>query len=109
MLKLEPVLKASGWSSGPDRASSRMLKLEPIDKASGWSSGLDVFKLDLAGERKTALMLNPTSDAICSRVIKFNICAARRPQRQHQRNNFCLLYTSPSPRDGATSRMPSSA
>ena len=23
--------------------------------------------------------------------------------------NFCLLYTSPSPRDGATSRMPSSA
>ena len=24
-------------------------------------------------------------------------------------NNHCLLYTSPSPRDGATSRMPSSA
>ena len=24
-------------------------------------------------------------------------------------SNFCLLYTSPSPRDGATSRMPSSA
>ena len=24
-------------------------------------------------------------------------------------NNDCLLYTSPSPRDGATSRMPSSA
>ena len=24
-------------------------------------------------------------------------------------NTFCLLYTSPSPRDGATSRMPSSA
>ena len=24
-------------------------------------------------------------------------------------NNICLLYTSPSPRDGATSRMPSSA
>ena len=24
-------------------------------------------------------------------------------------NSFCLLYTSPSPRDGATSRMPSSA
>ena len=23
--------------------------------------------------------------------------------------NYCLLYTSPSPRDGATSRMPSSA
>ena len=24
-------------------------------------------------------------------------------------NNFCLLYTSPSPRDGLLSRMPSSA
>ena len=24
-------------------------------------------------------------------------------------NNFCLLYTSPSPRDGSISRMPSSA
>ena len=24
-------------------------------------------------------------------------------------NMYCLLYTSPSPRDGATSRMPSSA
>ena len=68
MLKHDPVAKASCWSSGVHRASSRMLKLEPITKASGWSSGLDVFKLDLAGERRTALMLNPTSDAICSRV-----------------------------------------
>ena len=25
------------------------------------------------------------------------------------KSSFCLLYTSPSPRDGATSRMPSSA
>ena len=29
------------------------------------------------------------------------------PQKAHYKN--CLLYTSPSPRDGATSRMPSSA
>ena len=28
---------------------------------------------------------------------------------QRQLNNFCLLYTSPSPRDGLLSRMPSSA
>ena len=27
----------------------------------------------------------------------------------HPQSTFCLLYTSPSPRDGATSRMPSSA
>ena len=31
---------------------------------------------------------------------------ARHPQRPH---TFCLLYTSPSPRDYAASRMPSSA
>ena len=31
-------------------------------------------------------------------------------QMQYMENHFdCLLYTSPSPRDGATSRMPSSA
>ena len=29
--------------------------------------------------------------------------------RQEIANNFCLLYTSPSPRDPNTSRMPSSA
>ena len=28
---------------------------------------------------------------------------------QNDNNNFCLLYTSPSPRDLSTSRMPSSA
>ena len=27
----------------------------------------------------------------------------------HALDNFCLLYTSPSPRDNTTSRMPSSA
>ena len=31
---------------------------------------------------------------------------SRHPDRPY---TFCLLYTSPSPRDGATSRMPSSA
>ena len=30
-------------------------------------------------------------------------------QRQVERGNLCLLYTSPSPRDGLLSRMPSSA
>ena len=31
------------------------------------------------------------------------------PLSVHLDNRTCLLYTSPSPRDGATSRMPSSA
>ena len=33
----------------------------------------------------------------------------RNYQPKNQRNNVCLLYTSPSPRDGLLSRMPSSA
>ena len=31
------------------------------------------------------------------------------PSRAHEANDSCLLYTSPSPRDLSTSRMPSSA
>ena len=31
------------------------------------------------------------------------------PEQKQHLDGFCLLYTSPSPRDGATSRMPSSA
>ena len=33
----------------------------------------------------------------------------KRVKRRKQFRGSCLLYTSPSPRDGATSRMPSSA
>ena len=32
-----------------------------------------------------------------------------RVRKELVKNNFCLLYTSPSPRDLSTSRMPSSA
>src|SRR5665647_2530308 len=34
---------------------------------------------------------------------------AHKQVQKGQRNNHCLLYTSPSPRDGLLSRMPSSA
>ena len=33
----------------------------------------------------------------------------RSKKREPNKDNFCLLYTSPSPRDGTKSRMPSSA
>ena len=36
-----------------------------------------------------------------SKLLKYRL--------NHIKNNFCLLYTSPSPRDGLLSRMPSSA
>ena len=37
------------------------------------------------------------------------ICQRSHGRMKNKDNNICLLYTSPSPRDGATSRMPSSA
>ena len=39
----------------------------------------------------------------------FDSSITRRSQLQAERNMYCLLYTSPSPRDLSTSRMPSSA
>ena len=39
----------------------------------------------------------------------FTANEALKEQLYHAGNSTCLLYTSPSPRDGATSRMPSSA
>ena len=40
-----------------------------------------------------------SQDTVCIWVFK----------SRDDRNNFCLLYTSPSPRDATLSRMPSSA
>ena len=40
------------------------------------------------------------------RLFVYQIEANSKPENER---NICLLYTSPSPRDGATSRMPSSA
>ena len=45
-------------------------------------------------------------------VLDADLAAATKTgmfRKAHPDRHFCLLYTSPSPRDGATSRMPSSA
>ena len=42
-------------------------------------------------------------------LIMQNLSAADRARSQRLLLNTCLLYTSPSPRDGLLSRMPSSA
>ena len=48
--------------------------------------------------------------SLVSRVISVNIDAASRPYAAYSDSiKSCLLYTSPSPRDGLLSRMPSSA
>ena len=50
--------------------------------------------------KKVKLILDPLKLKINAKTIGANIYYANRP---------CLLYTSPSPRDGLLSRMPSSA
>ena len=45
----------------------------------------------------------------CAVTIPKRICAARDEGLCVMLGNTCLLYTSPSPRDGLLSRMPSSA
>ena len=42
-------------------------------------------------------------------VDKFQSFGAMQDQVKHQQYHYCLLYTSPSPRDSLLSRMPSSA
>ena len=41
--------------------------------------------------------------------IRWDTGLSRQFQYEHTQSRFCLLYTSPSPRDSDTSRMPSSA
>ena len=56
-----------------------------------------------------SLPKNATPEQIASHaqsVKEFNLA---RPARQAESATLCLLYTSPSPRDGLLSRMPSSA
>ena len=49
----------------------------------------------------------------CSLPLELSVSATTRPKRPDEVDgrhyNFCLLYTSPSPRDRQKSRMPSSA
>ena len=47
-----------------------------------------------------------TEDALTRHLLKLSEIEK---QFQNLTNKFCLLYTSPSPRDNTTSRMPSSA
>ena len=49
------------------------------------------------------------SKAFCEVENRAGICIGIVPTELNDRGKFCLLYTSPSPRDLSTSRMPSSA
>ena len=51
---------------------------------------------------------NAYSDTACKKIFRLKKRPMNNPLIIHY-YNFCLLYTSPSPRDGLLSRMPSSA
>ena len=51
----------------------------------------------------------PPSPIINVPELRATICDEEEKMFQRMRALFCLLYTSPSPRDLSTSRMPSSA
>ena len=57
---------------------------------------------------ETSKIVKPALDAVKNREIKI-IPESGEKTYYHWLNNICLLYTSPSPRDLSTSRMPSSA
>ena len=62
-------------------------------------------KKTVRGAAKTASKKGkPTRKAVAQAASKMN-----RQQKMNARRGICLLYTSPSPRDLSTSRMPSSA
>ena len=68
----------------------------PIAFTSGEPSGIgpDIAIIHAQKEREENLLVYCDPDVLINRAKQLN---------------FCLLYTSPSPRDGLLSRMPSSA
>ena len=59
--------------------------------------------------RITAVMLRPIGTLAMLRLMLHGALGTLGEAQSVEHFEFCLLYTSPSPRDGATSRMPSSA
>ena len=63
-----------------------------------------IFNANAAGGRKLKLI-----NKVINLLEKNHIVDLFKTESEdHARNVFCLLYTSPSPRDGLLSRMPSS-
>ena len=67
------------------------------------ANAMERYFSDLDGQTSTdlyAIVMAEVEPPLLSAVMKYN---------RHNQSKACLLYTSPSPRDGLLSRMPSSA
>ena len=66
----------------------------------------------MCGQRKKPIAMkkggNPVAKGLSSPALKPKVVKPKKGKGSYSRKG-CLLYTSPSPRDGLLSRMPSSA
>ena len=76
------------------------------DPASGWQDLTHIAPVPLPRNHFATAVLDEKIYMIGGQIGHDN-CASLTQQRVQTK--FCLLYTSPSPRDGLLSRMPSSA
>ena len=91
--------------SGGEKKRAEMVQMGILDPAFAvldeTDSGLDIDALRIVGEGINAIMRKPDKGVL--------LITHYQRLLDYVRPDFCLLYTSPSPRDLSTSRMPSSA
>ena len=89
---------------------------EVRDRSSMYMKGFKVFQgvIDADYEGEIIIVLTNTTDERLNigcghKFAQLTLYPLVGGESEMAKSRFCLLYTSPSPRDGATSRMPSSA
>ena len=91
------------------------LKDKGIQRTALWQRGVDTysFRTDLRSEKMRKKLFGEHKDANYLLIYVGRLSAEKQIERikpvLESIPNACLLYTSPSPRDGLLSRMPSSA
>ena len=98
MIKVEKVKKNKDTTTQETVCLANGLEVSKFEK---FKESSEFLKEPLATELKNESD-HFTNDAV--QLLKFH-----GSYQQDNRENSCLLYTSPSPRDGLLSRMPSSA
>ena len=104
----QPEASIIAWDL--DEVTNALAQVEAAAKAGKWAVGMVSY--DAAAAFDDALS-SQRHDGVP--LVAFGVFASGRPSRGPAGGAFattpwiCLLYTSPSPRDGLLSRMPSSA